>query len=1446
MTTDKNALQTAVNNLGTLKLTHEYQTRLQAARKALDKVTGYEDTGLNSAISSLKSTIESAEATIQTMNNNVQNVINLINAIGTVAFNSTCSNKITAAQNAYNALGTAEEKAAVSNYNTLQAAHVSYAILSMENPITWNSEARVAEVLAAYNALPNKSLVPSNVQQILTNANTRITNMRNARNAYINAVNALPPASSVDYTTDHTTKVNAADSAYSAITAFNDTSLTNSVSSYRTTHTNVKNNYNTIKGKVDALVALINEIKGYMGSSAILDIATKIDKANKDFGSLTAGGQKWLKDNGYKQILENANVEYLARAEAARFDISVGNLSNPVKWDERNTVSSLRTTYNNMSASVQQYVTKLSVLSAAETRIKNMSNAVDKVVKETNEIAPVVYTNACEVRIKEARDALDAVTAFEDAGLNSAVSSQKATIEAAETKILQMRANVNNVIDLINAIGTVTINSAQAISNANNAYESLQTPEEKAAVTNYDKLKASHVMFAIVKVGTVTWIDKADVETARAAYNVLTDSQKSHIDQSYVTTLTNAEKEIARLKALIDTFVTAVNNIPTDDNLTLNDAAKITAAREAYNKIVATNDIDLINDTTVVNALNRLIKSEVRNVELLIDYIFASINIGEDDIGPNDDLILVRYGEKRTRYDIAQKAYNALTDSQKSSVRNGYKLDMAQYEFNVDDNFVALYKKAGIDGKKLNHQDTDARITFENAKIAVTAFNSEYGKDPFNYTYSYMIIPAANMPIIENKIKIIEGFNSCTKAWVENGRHTDPSDFDTSHYNYAEMGQDVRNDPFTDDSQTSIYFDVQPEFLKASTFNSNKLIGFNDSTDFMHCKVDHDIYPETTLDLQQTVPYEGTGALQMNMGAPLKEVQISEDTWAKVGGQFYYDFDKPVDLTSYNSFSFNFYTPVALQGGGGQIRVNFITDAAGSDGFNFVIDIGYAYTGWNTYTIYNRLNPTDTVAGADWTKIKRINFTWFNLAGITPKDAYGSCFFLFDNFCGLTTNWVDDTVNFDNGIKTAVFFNDNTLPANTKVTLVELVNSTTKRYYGFKTTDVTEELFLDDFVLLETKGTMFSSLNTFATAKSMTGVIKDGMSFILILDFSGTTKPNITPSTQYGRYTGVSINIYDRAEYDVADLRHRSTIYSITKTYIKSGTRRELSITANDTSNTSITKKSSITFSGKYSVSDVGTVNYVFYGVPDNGHKALDTYSQDKTISIVAKIKDSKGNYVPVNEIGSNPSNVSGLTYTGKGADCFYFSGGDANTTVSNKAFSFTISFANCRVIPSGTYTLELTISRVSNSNGTLGYVNNVVDLGKKSTSTSFNLTDVPQAGLNVVFESLNGNANTKFIDTTKNNTLLVDINHVNAQNYNLSITIQKKNSDGSYTNLTSSTYMTATTSRTLSTNANTKIDESITLKGTSFSKGSTYRLVFTMSSGNTTIVRYLNLLTTP
>lgn len=184
---------------------------------------------------------------------------------------------------------------------------------------------------------------------------------------------------------------------------------------------------------------------------------------------------------------------------------------------------------------------------------------------------------------------------------------------------------VKTVEALIDAIGTVTVDSGDLIKAARAAYDSLSAADKKK-VTNLDTLEdaeeeydeltvVKNVIDLIDAIGTVTINSETRIAKARLAYNSLTAAQKKLVSNYYYLLYAEEELEDAKVeyvedlissigtvtkdsKAKIDRARTAYNNLSAANKKEVSNLSVLTAAEEAYKKLAETPDSNKTTTTT--------------------------------------------------------------------------------------------------------------------------------------------------------------------------------------------------------------------------------------------------------------------------------------------------------------------------------------------------------------------------------------------------------------------------------------------------------------------------------------------------------------------------------------------------------------------------------------------------------------------------------------------------------------------------------------------------------------------------------------------------------------------------------------------------------------------------------------------------------------------------------
>ena len=210
---------------------------------------------------------------------------------------------------------------------------------------------------------------------------------------------------------------------------------------------------------------------------------------------------------------------------------------------------------------------------------------------------------------------------------------------------------------LIDAIGTVTLDSEEAIKAARGAYDAL-TEEQKAQVGNYQTLLDAEAKLAdlqaadaveklIDAIGTVTLDSEEAIKAARGAYDALTDAQKELVGN--YQTLLDAEAKLADLQAAdaVEKLIDAIGTV------TLDSEEAIKAARGAYDALTDAQKELVGNYQTLLDAEAKLADLQAADaVEKLIDAMGTVTLDSEEAIK------------------AARDAYDALTDAQKALVGN--------------------------------------------------------------------------------------------------------------------------------------------------------------------------------------------------------------------------------------------------------------------------------------------------------------------------------------------------------------------------------------------------------------------------------------------------------------------------------------------------------------------------------------------------------------------------------------------------------------------------------------------------------------------------------------------------------------------------------------------------------------------------------------------------------
>lgn len=315
-------------------------------------------------------------------------------------------------------------------------------------------------------------------------------------------------------------------------------------------------------------------------------------------------------------------------------------------------------------------------------------SSVDSVIAKIAALPSNITLND-KSAVQSARNAYNALSASDQARVTN-----RQKLFDAEAKIAQLEADkaaADQVIAKINAIPPmINFDARDEIAAARAAYNEL-TAAQKNLVTNYNRLvtaenalaqyekdraEAGKVVNLINSLpDTISLDDKDAVNSARAAYNVLTSAQKGYVTN--YSRLQAAEERIIQLEAevleqaQINAVIAAINALPYP--VTLDDKETVEAVRTAYDALTDAQKAKVINYNILAAAESTIAALEAQEEADKVDKAAAEAVIELIDAIPDE----VSLSDK-TAVEAARTAYDELTENQKKLVTNYYELINAE------------------------------------------------------------------------------------------------------------------------------------------------------------------------------------------------------------------------------------------------------------------------------------------------------------------------------------------------------------------------------------------------------------------------------------------------------------------------------------------------------------------------------------------------------------------------------------------------------------------------------------------------------------------------------------------------------------------------------------------------------------------------------------------------
>ncbi len=229
----------------------------------------------------------------------------------------------------------------------------------------------------------------------------------------------------------------------------------------------------------------------------------------------------------------------------------------------------------------------------------NDEGIYDKLIETYNEYVELLPTD-----IKYDKDSYEAINKVIDAYKSLPVDERAKLDNSKVNEVFNKYLSIGKAYTeaLIEAIGTVDENSGSAINNAKKQLEKIKLEysgivieNESALMTASQTFEAFAITSCINKInaiGTITVNSKNAIETARTEYDLLTDAQKEAITN--YSTLTSAEKEYAII-AKVDAVEKAINGVD------LSNSESMKNTLDLYNALTDTEKSKVSNSSSISN-----------------------------------------------------------------------------------------------------------------------------------------------------------------------------------------------------------------------------------------------------------------------------------------------------------------------------------------------------------------------------------------------------------------------------------------------------------------------------------------------------------------------------------------------------------------------------------------------------------------------------------------------------------------------------------------------------------------------------------------------------------------------------------------------------------------------------------------------------------------------------
>lgn len=455
-----------------------------------------------------------------------------------------------------------------------------------------------------------------------------------------------------------------------------------------------------------------------------------------------------------------------ARDNASKVVAKINQIGDPIELTDEceEKITAARDAYEQLSPEEKRYVDNYQTLKDAEkelARLKKVAadqKAAEEVTEKIKALPDVKdLTLNDETQIDEARDAYSKLTDDQKTYVSDETKGKLVSAEEQMAKLLDAEAITKLIkeIEELPSASDITLNDREAIENAKAHYDAL-SEEQKGVLeeTSPDSVKKLSEVIEqlnalieeddkqkeVDKVNTllnelpdkddVMFRDQTAVTEARDAYDALKDmyedeNLQGRITEDMLKKLTDAEERLKTLQEEIDYVAGLIEDIPAIDDLTVEDADQVQAARDAY------------------EALNDEQKQKLTESGLLSDLLVAENQIGwlqkdveaakkvTDQINRLPSVKDLRLSDK-TAVEAARYAYDNLSDTQKQYVSEDTVKALEEREAEikrleeVTPNPTPTPNPSPSDDPKQDEDEDSVTLTYQNYPVSVTGKLSGY------------------------------------------------------------------------------------------------------------------------------------------------------------------------------------------------------------------------------------------------------------------------------------------------------------------------------------------------------------------------------------------------------------------------------------------------------------------------------------------------------------------------------------------------------------------------------------------------------------------------------------------------------------------------------------------------------------------------------------------------